>query len=109
MNWPKTMAISELDKIKIECAHDQAFRQEFIKDPAAVLKARGIDIPEGLKIDVVEDTPDKYTITLPPFVGVDLAQNLSAKSNANPTWWCTTCTTTSPICAGSLASLTCIA
>lgn len=108
-NWPKTIAISELDKIRIECAHDQDFRQKFIADPVGVLKARGIDIPDGLKVNVVEDTPQEYTITLPPFVGTNLAQNLAAKSSANPTWWCTTCTTTTPICAGSLASLTCIA
>lgn len=108
-NWPKTMAISELDKIRIECAHDKDIRRKMLADPAGVLKERGIDVPEGLAIRVIEDTPKEYTITLPPFVGTDMGKGLEAKSSANPTWWCTTCTTTTPICAGSLASLTCIA
>lgn len=109
VNWPKTIAISDLDKLRIECAHDQALRNRMIADPNAVLAERGIEVPPNLKVNIVADSPDSYTLTLPPYVGSDLASDLSTKSSANPTWWCTTCTTTSPICIGSLASLTCIA
>ena len=109
LNWPKTLALSELDKIRIEAAHDKALRSRLIANPVAVLEERGIDVPKGLNVKIVEDTTDCYTLTVPPFVGTDTTGSLAAKSGANPTWWCTTCTTTTPICAGSLASLTCIA
>lgn len=110
VNWPKTIGLSEYDKLRIEAAHDMALRNRVVADPVSVLKERGIEVPSGLKVEVVQDTPEKYTVTLPPFVGSDVATNsLSAKSANNASWYCTTCTTTTPICIGSLASLTCIA
>ncbi len=109
VNWPKTIALSELDKIRIEAAHDKVLRNKLVADPRAVLEERGIDVPNGLNVKIVEDTADSYTLTVPPFVGTDTTGSLAAKSSANPTFWCLTCTTTTPICAGSLASLTCIA
>ena len=109
INWPKTIALSEIDKIRIEAAHDKALRDQLVANAASVLKSRGVEIPDGLSVKVVADTADSYTLTIPPFVGSDLKQGLAAKAAANPTWWCTTCTATSPICIGSLASLTCIA
>ena len=109
VNWPKTIALSEIDKIKIEAAHDKGLRDQLVANPAAVLKARGVEIPDGVSVKVVADATDSYTLTIPPFVGSDLSKGLAAMAAANPTWWCTTCTTTTPICIGSLASLTCIA
>lgn len=109
VNWPKTIAISDLDKLRIECAHDQALRNRMIADPRSVLAERGIEVPANLKVNVVADTADNYTLTLPPFVGSNLAEGLASKSASSGTWYCTTCTTTTPICIGSLASLTCIA
>jgi hypothetical protein len=35
--------------------------------------------------------------------------SLQAQAGNNASWYCTTCTATTPICAGSLASLTCLA
>jgi hypothetical protein len=109
IQWPKTIALSEIDKIRIEAAHDRTFRERLLADPATVLASRGVEIPAGLKVQAVADTPDTYHLTVPPFVGQDTSNALAAKANNSSTWYCTTCTTTTPICIGSLASLTCIA
>lgn len=107
--WSKTAPLSALDTIRIECGIDEDFRKKFIADPAGVLKSHGIDVPSDVKINVVQDTPGSYNISIPPFRGNDLsdASLKSAAANSNGTTWCTTCTATTPICAGSLASLTC--
>lgn len=107
--WSKTSAMSDLDKIRIECGIDEEFRQKFIADPSGVLKQYGVDVPEGLEISVVEDTPSKYHINIPPYRGNDLSSESLARATASNsgTTWCTTCTATTPICIGSLASLTC--
>lgn len=107
--WSKTSPLSNLDLIRIECGIDEGFRKKFIADPAGVLKSYGIDVPANLKVNVVQDTPDTYNIAIPPFRGNDLSATSlkSAAADSNGTTWCTTCTATTPICAGSLASLTC--
>lgn len=104
-----TIAISALDRLKLECAVNQSLRDALKSDPVATLKKHGIDVPTGVDIKVAEDDPTTHTLVLPPFVGTDTAkssvQSMAAASAS--TWECTTCTPTSPICAGSLASLTC--
>lgn len=104
-----TIAISDLDRVKLETAVNQSLRDEMIKNPIDTLKKHGVDVPDGVTINVVEDSIDSHTIVLPPFVGTDTAKAAIKGSTANAasTWECTTCTPTSPICAGSLASLTC--
>lgn len=107
MNVPGTLALSELDKLRLESAVDESLRSRLKSDPATVLRERGIDVG-NVKVNVVEDTKDSHTITLPPFVGSDLSKESLRGESASTTWECTTCTPTSPICAGSLASLTCV-
>ncbi len=46
---------------------DEAFRQEVISNPRAVLaRDYNVHIPETVNIRVLEDTPQTLTITLPP-------------------------------------------
>ena len=108
--WGKTVPLSDLDKVRIECGIDADFRNKFMADPAGVLRSHGVDVPDGLNINVVEDTPSTYHVNIPPYRGNDLS-SASLKAAAAPgkegTTWCTTCTATTPICLGSLASLTC--
>lgn len=106
MDWPGTIPVSALDKLRIECGVDEALRKKMLSDPVRVLAERGVTIPEGVRVNVVEDATDSHTITLPPYVGGDLSSKALTGSSAS-TWECTTCTPTSPICIGSLASLTC--
>lgn len=109
MNVPGTIALSDLDRLRLESASDEALRKRLVDDPASVLKERGIDVPNGVQVQVVEDSVETHTITLPPFVGSDLSRDsLRAQAGSATTWECTTCTPTSPICAGSLASLICV-
>ena len=109
MDWPGTVPLSALDKLKVESAYDESLRQRLREDAASVLNEHGIDVPQGVSVSVVEDTMDKHTITLPPFVGSDLSPDALEQASAGATTWeCTTCTPTSPICIGSLASLTCV-
>ncbi|HEX8648250.1 MAG TPA: hypothetical protein VF715_15255 [Thermoleophilaceae bacterium] len=110
MDWPGTLPLSNLDKLRIEAASDEALRKQLINDPASVLAERGIEIPSGVTVRIVEDTLDTYNLTLPPYVGGDLsAQALKVGSAQASTYECTTCTVTTPICFGSLASLVCAA
>lgn len=109
MDWPGTLPISALDKLKVESSYDESLRQRLRDDAASVLKERGIDVPEGVTVSVVEDSMQSHTITLPPFIGSDLSADALEKASAGATTWeCTTCTPTSPICIGSLASMICI-
>ncbi len=107
MDWPGTTSLSPLDKLLIECGVDEKLRKQMVADPADVLTKRGVAVPSGVTVAVVEDTMDTHTITLPPYVGADLSVD-ALQGSAASTWECTTCTPTSPICAGSLASLTCV-
>lgn len=105
-----TIAISALDRLKLQCAVDQELRDRMKKDPIATLRDNGVEVPDGVQIEVAESTLKSHTVVLPPFVGTDTARSqlqTRAMSSAS-TWECTTCTPTSPICAGSLASLTCV-
>jgi hypothetical protein len=47
------------------CWKDPAFRARFASDPKAVLSERGIDIPHGVELKVVENTDRCVYITLP--------------------------------------------
>jgi hypothetical protein len=44
---------------------DPAFKAKLIADPAAVLKENGIQVPAGITIKVVENTPKVLHLTLP--------------------------------------------
>ena len=44
---------------------DEGFKQRLLADPAAALKQEGLDIPEGLRIKVVENTDKLVHFVLP--------------------------------------------
>jgi len=46
-------------------ATDRAFREEFIRDPAAVLRRAGIQVPEGKTIKVLENSDEQIYLVLP--------------------------------------------
>ena len=51
---------------------DEAFRAEFKKDPKGVMRAHGIEVPEDVEIEVVESTPAKHFLVLPPILTGEL-------------------------------------
>ena len=44
---------------------DSEFKAQFIADPAAVLTAAGVEVPEGLTIKVVENSSSTFHVVLP--------------------------------------------
>ena len=48
-------------------AEDNEFRASLIADPKAVINSElGIEIPDGVSVSVVEDTPTAVHLVLPP-------------------------------------------
>ena len=54
---------------------DEAFREELKKDPSGTLRAHGIDVPEGMAVEVIEATPTKQYIVLPPLQSGELSDD----------------------------------
>ena len=48
-----------------KCLADAAFKQWFIADPVAALKAEGFTVPDGVKVNVVENTATEITFVIP--------------------------------------------
>jgi hypothetical protein len=52
---------------------DEAFKQRLLADPAAVLKERGLAVPPGVRVRVVENSDQVLHLTLPQKPTSDLA------------------------------------
>ena len=44
---------------------DDAFKARFMSDPKGVLAEKGIEMPDGMNVEVVENTDNMVHITLP--------------------------------------------
>ncbi len=53
-------------KIIAKAWRDPAFKAALIANPAAALKAEGIDVPDGMTVTVVENTDKQFHLVLPP-------------------------------------------
>ena len=47
------------------CWKDEALKARFMTDPKAVLAEHGIDVPDGINVNVVENTDNTVHITMP--------------------------------------------
>lgn len=65
---------------------DAAFKAKLKSDPAAALKELGMDLPDGININVVEDEPNSITLVLPaaPTEGDLSAEDLGSISGGTP-------------------------
>ena len=65
----------ELGKIIAKAWHAPAFKAELIANPAAALKAEGIDVPAGMAVTVVENTGKHFHLVsaLQPTEGASTA------------------------------------
>lgn len=54
------------------CWRDLIYREQFIRNPKAVLSEEGLPVPAEIAIEVVEDTPDVLYVALPH--GVDTVE-----------------------------------
>jgi hypothetical protein len=48
-----------------KCLADASFKQQFIANPAAMLRAEGFTLPNGIKVNVVENTATEITFVIP--------------------------------------------
>lgn len=60
-----------LDSLKVQIIKkawaEPAFKQRLLIDPKqAINEAFGVEIPAGIELKVVEETPTSYYLTLPP-------------------------------------------
>jgi hypothetical protein len=69
-------------KIVAKAWADEDYKQRLIKDPAAVLKAEGVDVPEGVEFKCVEATDKQAWLVLPSkptaIGGVEEGERLAA-------------------------------
>ena len=63
----------EIGKIIAKAWRDPAFKAELIANPAAALKAEGIDVPAGMTVTVVENTDKLFHLVLPPVPSDELS------------------------------------
>ena len=47
------------------CWKDEALKARFMSDPKAVLAERGIDVPDNIDVNVVENSDNTVHITIP--------------------------------------------
>ena len=62
-------------KIIAKAWRDPAFKAELIANPAAALKAEGIDVPAGMAVTVLENTDKHFHLVLPPVPTDELSED----------------------------------
>jgi len=78
---------NDFAKIIAKAWRDPAFKAELIANPAAALKAEGIDIPAGMAVTVVENTDKQFHLVLPP-VPTDELSDEALEAVAAGLGWC---------------------
>ena len=56
---------NQLADLFAACWKDEALKQRFMADPKAVLAEYGMDVPDGMAVNVVENTDTTVHITMP--------------------------------------------
>jgi len=59
------MAKDKLQTLFARCWKDEKFKKRFMTEPAKVLVEEGFDVPEGVKVRVVENKPGEMNLVLP--------------------------------------------
>ena len=68
---------NQLAALFAACWKDEALKQRFMADPKAVLAEYGMDVPDGMDVNVVENTENTVHITMPapPSGSMDLSDD----------------------------------
>jgi len=56
---------NQLAALFAACWKDEALKARFMADPKAVLAEHGIDVPDGINVNVVENSENTVHITMP--------------------------------------------
>ena len=63
--FPEDDQQKSLARLYSDCCKDETLKQRFIDDPVSVMKDYRISIPVGCDIKVIENTDERFHITLP--------------------------------------------
>jgi hypothetical protein len=67
-----------LQEIQQKAAVDSAFRSALMADPKATLASAGLDVPEGITVDVIEAGYNRLPIVIPPVQSGELSDDALA-------------------------------
>ena len=56
---------NKLAELFAACWKDEALKARFMTDPKAVMAEHGIDVPDGMDVNVVENSDNTVHITMP--------------------------------------------
>jgi hypothetical protein len=93
------MSLNTLEQIVSKAISDASFRRRLLSSPAEVLAQEGIELPEGVKVRVVESTGKEIWVVLPgegqrykflsPYAGMyEASANEGSRTCANPAAGC---------------------
>ena len=86
---PENDTAPDFAKIIAKAWRDPAFKAELIANPAAALKAEGIDVPAGMTVTVVENTDKLFHLVLPPVPSDELSDEaLDAVAGGGKAGYC---------------------
>lgn len=54
-----------MQQIIAKCWTDEQFKQQLMDDPVGTLKQEGIELPEGMRINVLEDSDQTANLVIP--------------------------------------------
>ncbi|MBF0497970.1 MAG: NHLP leader peptide family RiPP precursor [Deltaproteobacteria bacterium] len=58
--------IKVYQKIIAKAWADEDFKQRLLSNPSGTLKEEGVEVPSGVEVCVVENTPTRQYLVLPP-------------------------------------------
>ena len=84
---------NQLAELFAACWKDEALKQRFMNDPKAVLAEYGMVVPDGMDVNVVENTDNTVHITMPaPPSGATHLSNEELSNAAGGNELCKLCT-----------------
>jgi hypothetical protein len=57
------------NELLIQASNDPKFRQQLVELPKETLEQAGIKLPQGVEVEVLENTDQTIHLVLPPLVG----------------------------------------
>ncbi len=78
MSWTEEKINQTMIDIKKRASEDEAYRQLCLDNPnEAIKQVSGMEVPEGLKINIIENDPGiDHTIILPPEASAHISEEL---------------------------------
>ena len=55
----------KMSQLMAKCCADEGFKQKLLADPAATLKAEGVELPAGLSVKALENTDKVFHLVIP--------------------------------------------